>query len=101
MNISDPRLAVATLRQMRDRVHEMRLAQTHSAVQKQRVIGAPEVLRDLQRCSFCELVALALDEGAEAEVRIQARADDQAFGASRPDRGIERRGDRRRSSPLR
>ena len=51
-----------------DRVHQVGLAEADAAVDEQRVVGAPGVLRDLQRCGARELVALALDEIVEREM---------------------------------
>ena len=83
MNVRDARLAVPRLDEMRDRVHQVCLAESHATIEEQRVIGAARILRDLQGGRFRELIALALDEGGEAEIRIQARADDQAIGPAR------------------
>ena len=58
-----------------DRVHQVRLAEADAAVDEQRVVRAPRVLRDLHGRGPCELVALALDERREREVRIQPPAD--------------------------
>ena len=64
-----------------DRVHQVRLAETDTAVDEQRVVGAAGILRDLNRGGLGELVALAFDEAVEGEVRIQPNAYDNTFAA--------------------
>src|SRR6516162_10081496 len=85
MHVGDARFRVVVLDQVGNRVHEMGLAETDAAVEKQRVIGPAGILRDLQRGRLGELIALAFDESPEAEIRIEARTDDQTFGAPRGD----------------
>ena len=82
VHVGDARLGIALLHQVRDGVHEMGLAQPDAAVQEQRVVGAAGIFRDLERGRLGELVALALDEGGEAEVGIEPRADHQPLGAA-------------------
>jgi len=81
--ISHAGLGVPSLRQMSDRVHEVSFAEPHSPIDKQGVVGAPEVLRDLQCRRFCQLIAFAFDEGAETKIRIQARTDGTSPSARR------------------
>ena len=69
---------------MRDRVHQVRLAETDAAVEKQRVVGVAGILRDLERGRLGELIALAFDEALEREIRIDARADHEPFSTPRP-----------------
>src|SRR6185437_4951000 len=87
VHVSDTRLAVTLFDEVSDSVHEVRLAETYAAVEEQRVVGTTRILGHLQRSCLGELVALAFDEGAEGEIRIDARADDQAF---RPTRALRR-----------
>ena len=82
MHVGDARLRIAFLDEVRDRVHEVGLAQADAAVEEQRVVGAPGIFCHLERGGLGELVALALDEGGEGEVGIEPRADHQAFGAA-------------------
>ena len=56
------------LDEVRDGVHQVRLAQADAAVEEQRVVGAAGILRHLQRRGLGELVALALDEAVEGEI---------------------------------
>src|SRR5262249_3012534 len=91
MNISHACIAVALDDEMRDRMHEVRLAETDAAVEEQRVVCVPRILRDLKRRGLRELIALAFDEAAEREVGIDPRADDEPFRPPRPARWQLRR----------
>jgi hypothetical protein len=62
-------------------LHQVRLAETDAAVDEQRVVGTAGIFRDLDRGGLGELVALALDETVEGEIRVQANPDDDAFAA--------------------
>src|SRR5262245_31122489 len=64
-------------------MHEMRLAQTNTAIKKQRVVGTPRILGNLVSGGLGELIALSCDERLESEVRLQACTDDQAISTSR------------------
>ncbi len=83
VNIGNTRFGIAFLDQMRDRVHQVGLAQTNTTVEEQRVVRPPRVFGHLQRCGFRELVALALDERAEREVGLKTSADHEAVRSSR------------------
>ena len=56
-----------------DRVHQMRLAETHAAVDEQRVVGARRRFRDGAARRVRELIRRADDEGVEGVTRIQPR----------------------------
>ena len=83
VDVRDARFRIARLDGVTHGLHEMRLAETDAAVDEQRVVGAAWILRDLNRRGFRELIALALDEAVEREIRIQPDADDDAFAALR------------------
>ena len=63
------RRQLRSLSLLRHRVHQVRLAQTDAAVDEQRVIGLAGIAGDLNRGRLGELVALALDEAVEGEIR--------------------------------
>src|SRR5579864_2937890 len=92
MDISNPRFSVTFLDQMRNRVHQMCLAETNTPIEEQRVVSATWIFRHLQRCGFRELIALALNERAERKVRLESSAYYQAISSSRA-RNWHRRGD--------
>ena len=56
---------------VRDRVHQVGLAEAHAAVEEERVVGAGGGLGDRARGGVGELVGGADDEGVEGEARIQ------------------------------
>jgi hypothetical protein len=56
-------------------MHQVGLAEADAAVDEQRVVGLAGISRDLHRGRLGELIALALDEGVEGEVRIDAAAE--------------------------
>ena len=82
MHVRNARFRVAVLDQVRDGVHQVRLAEAHAAVQEQRVVGAAGIFRHLRRRGLGQLVALAFDEGGEGKVGIEPRADHQPLGAA-------------------
>ena len=82
VHVGDACFRIALLDEVRDRVHQMRLAQADAAIEEQRVVGAAGVLGDLARRGLGELIALALDEGGEGKFAIEAGADHQAVGAA-------------------
>ncbi len=88
VNISHTRVRITLLDHVSHGVHQMRLAQADAAIEKQRVVGMAGVFRHLIGRRARELVALAFDETAEREIRIEAGANDDAFGA----RGLRRDG---------
>ena len=55
-----------------DRVHQVRLAESHAAVEEQRVVGAGGRLGDRDRGGVRELVRRADDERRERVARVQA-----------------------------
>ncbi len=74
VHVGQARLAVAFLEPVRHRVHQVRLAQTHAAINEQGVVRPARISRDLNRRGLGELVALALDEAVEGKFRIDAAA---------------------------
>jgi hypothetical protein len=56
-------------------VHQVGFAETHAAVDEQRVVRATGVLRDLESGRARELVALAFDEAVERERDVEPAAD--------------------------
>ena len=57
-------------------MHQVRLAEADAAVDEQRVVGAPGILRDLQRGGACaSWLLLPSTKVREREVRIEAAAD--------------------------
>ena len=110
VHVRDARALVAAADHVADGVHQVRLAQTDAAVDEQRVVGAPGILGDLHGRGARELIALALDEVREREVRIQPAAEQrrQVLGlrpsilgarASGPARRLARRASRLRARP--
>ena len=69
VHVGEPRVGIALLELVRDRMHQMGLAQTDAAVDEQRVVGLARVAGDLNGGRLGELVALALDEAVEGEIR--------------------------------
>ncbi len=57
-----------------DGVHQVRLAETHAAVDEQRVVRAARILRDLHGSGARQLIGLALDEGLEGKGGAQPGA---------------------------
>ncbi len=74
VDVSHARARVAGQDAVADGVHQVGLAEAHAAVQEQRVVRPAGVLRHLESAGPGELVALALDETVEGEVRVEARA---------------------------
>ena len=64
-------------------LHQVCLTETDTAVNEQRVVRPARIFGDLHRRGFRELVALALDETVEREIRVQPDANDNAFAALR------------------
>ena len=54
-----------------DGMHQMRFSQPHSAVDKQRIVGARRIRHHRLRRGVRELIAGAHHEGVESELRIQ------------------------------
>ena len=52
-------------------MHQVGFAQPDTAVDEQRVVGAPGILADLHGGGACQLVGLAVDKAVEGEFRIQ------------------------------
>ena len=63
-----------------DRVHEVRLAEAHAAVEEERVVGFAGSLRDRQAGSVGETVGRADDEGPERVAGVEV--DAPALGAA-------------------
>ena len=84
-------LGIALEHAVPDRVHEVRLAQPHAAVQEQRVVRHRRRLGDRLRGGVREPVRVADDEIVERVARVQV-ADAQVVGGG----GLRRRRDRGR-----
>ena len=83
--------------QVADGMHEVRLAQPHTTVDAQRVIGSSRGRGHLDGTGSRQLVALALDEVVEGEIRIQPAA--RHGGGAPADRRVgDGRGFQRRST---
>src|SRR5688572_21006097 len=93
MHVRDFRGGVARENLVADRVHQVRLAETHTAVDEQRVVSTAGILRDLERRGARQLIALAFDKALERESLVEPPADCRA----RPYLGL---GGRRRRSSL-
>src|SRR5262249_17150252 len=74
-----------------DAVHQMRLAQTDTAVDEQRVVGSPRIRPDLNCRGSRELIALAFDERIEGEIGIQPASDDTRFRGTSHRTALQRR----------
>ena len=85
VNVGHARFRIARLDGVTDGLHEMRLAETHAAVDEQRVVGAARILGHLHGRGLGELVALAFHEPAEGEIGIEANTYDNTFAALGPD----------------
>ena len=72
VDVTDLRGPVALQDVIAERLDQVGLAQSHAAVDEQRVVGR-RVLGDLQRGRARELIRLARDEGGEGEGRVEAR----------------------------
>jgi hypothetical protein len=83
VHVGNARVGVAFLDLVRDRMHQMRLAEPDAAVDEQRVVGLARISGDLDRRRLRELVALALDEAVEREIRIDRAAEDGGRDALR------------------
>src|ERR1700733_306126 len=83
MYVRNARLTVAFFDEVRDRVHEMRLTETDTAIKKQRVIGTTGILGDLEGRGLRELIALTFDETREVRIGVQPCAHDEPFGSAR------------------
>ena len=90
VHISDPRLGVLLEHGVTDGVHQMRLAQANTPVNKQRVIRFTRVFAHLGGRGLGELVALSLDKGVERERRIEPRLDSHWRGLGRHHRSRAR-----------
>ena len=74
VDVADPRLRSLAAQMVTDRLHQMRLAQTDAAVDKQGVVRNARVLGDLQCCGPRELVGFAGDKIVEIEVAVESSA---------------------------
>ncbi len=72
--IQHARVGVAAQDLVRDRVHQVRLAETDAAVEEERVVGAGGRFGHGARRGVGELVGGADDEGLEGEARVQDQA---------------------------
>ena len=71
---------------MADRVHQMRFAQTHAAVDEQRVIRLCRRLGDGQRGRARKAVGVAHDEGIEGILRVERKARRDGIVRAREER---------------
>ncbi len=71
MQIDDLGRRVLLQQVVAHRVHEVRLTQTHAAIQKQRVVTMPGVIRHLPGSSPGQLVGFTFDEVLEGKAAIQ------------------------------
>ena len=62
---------IAALQRVADGLHQMRLAQAHSAVEKERVVGFGRLLGDRSGRGVRELVGSADDERVERVARVE------------------------------
>ena len=58
---------------MRDRVHEVRLSESHAGVEEERVVDLTRRFGNGKRGSMGKLVVAAYDEGVECILRVQVR----------------------------
>ena len=72
---------------LRHRVHQVGLAEADAAVNEQRVVGFAGVAGDLNRGRLRELIALALDETVEGEVRVDGASEHRRRRPAAPCRG--------------
>ncbi len=86
VHVGQARLGVVFLDLVGHRVHEVRLAETHSAVNEQRVVGSAGITGDLNRRRLGELIALSLDETVECKARIDGAAQHRRRQPARPGR---------------
>ena len=56
MNVCNSRLGITFLDHVRNRVHQVRLAQTNTAVQEQGVVCTAGIVSHLNRCGFRTLI---------------------------------------------
>src|SRR4051812_29580675 len=82
MNISHTSVRITLFDHVSDRVHQVRLAQAYTPVQKERVVGMPRVLGYLISSGTRELIALTFHERAEREVAVDRRPDQEPFCAT-------------------
>ena len=94
VHVGEPRIGIALLESVRHGMHQVRLAETDAAVDEQRVVGLAGVAGHLDGGGLGELVALALDEAVEGEIRIDPAAEThgrQAAGfGGEPERAASR-----------
>ena len=64
-DIREPRRRIALLDQVADRLHQVRLAHSHSAIEKQRVVGLGGLLGDGLGRRVRELIRRANDKGCQ------------------------------------
>src|SRR4051812_36821146 len=82
MHISHTSVRITLFDHVSNRVHQVRLAQAYTPVQKERVVGMPGVLGHLISSGTRELIALAFHERAEREVSVDRRPYDDPFCAT-------------------
>ena len=79
-DVHDPRGGIVSLDRMSDGVHEVGFAQTHAAVQEQRVVCRGGVLRNRERRRVRKVVGAADHEGFKRILRVE-RKDVDGFRA--------------------
>ena len=72
MDVADLHGRIISQHLVADRMNQMRLAQTHAAVQEQRVVGTARIARDLNRGRASQLVGFAGHEAVEGQCLIDA-----------------------------
>ncbi len=72
-DVDEPQRRSAALQLVADRLHQMRLAEAHSAVEKQRVVGFRGLFSDGDGRGMRELIRRADDKFVERVARIQLR----------------------------
>ena len=72
VQVDHPGLGIGIEDGVTDGVHQVGLAEPDTAVDEQRVVGDPRVVADLDGGRPGDLVGLALDEGIEGKLRVQA-----------------------------
>ena len=96
-DVGELQVAIVLQHVLPDRVHQVRLAQPHAAVDEQRVVRARRRLRDRAAGRVRELIRRADDEGVEGVAGIEAG---RARCGQRRGRGSRARPPRRRSSGI-
>ena len=84
VHVGEPCIGAAFFEPVGDRMHQMGFAQTHTAVNEQRVVRPARIARYLDRRRFGELIALALDEAVEGKIRIDPAPENRGREPAQP-----------------